>query len=189
MSTDHRPNPTVLIIFGAGGDLTWRKLIPALFNLSIDQWLPEQFAILGVDIKPMSKEEFRNHLYQGVSQFSRRGKPMDQEWNDFVKSIDYMPADFTNAAAYTILAKHLGAYCHNVAQKLHISIVDSQGNTQQVFAQLIAALKTQDYDKSNEVASYPVKLRQHIQELNMFHATLTDQERKEFIVFLDALNR
>ncbi len=107
MSTDNRPDPSILIIFGAGGDLTWRKLVPALFNLYLDQWLPERFAIIGVDIKPINNEEFRDHLYQGVSQFSRRGKPPDQEWHHFSALIDYLPADFTSASAYTTIAKHL----------------------------------------------------------------------------------
>ena len=50
--------PTIIVIFGAGGDLTWRKLIPALYNLYLDQWMPEHFAVIGVDRKDMSEEEF-----------------------------------------------------------------------------------------------------------------------------------
>ncbi len=46
-----RPEPTFLVIFGAGGDLAWRKLIPALFNLYLDDWLPDCFAIFGIDMK------------------------------------------------------------------------------------------------------------------------------------------
>ena len=41
--------PTALVIFGAGGDLTWRKLVPAVFHLHADGWLPEQFQVIGVD--------------------------------------------------------------------------------------------------------------------------------------------
>ena len=48
MQTANRPEPTVFVIFGAGGDLTWRKLIPALYNLLVDGWLPEKFRILGM---------------------------------------------------------------------------------------------------------------------------------------------
>ena len=54
--------PTVLVIFGVAGDLTWRKLIPALYNLYLDKWLPEQFAVIGVDQKEMSSDELRQRL-------------------------------------------------------------------------------------------------------------------------------
>ncbi|MGE5221012.1 MAG: glucose-6-phosphate dehydrogenase, partial [Omnitrophica WOR_2 bacterium] len=54
-----QPSATILIIFGAGGDLTWRKLIPALYNLQVDNWLPGEFAMVGVDAKPMSLDEYR----------------------------------------------------------------------------------------------------------------------------------
>jgi glucose-6-phosphate 1-dehydrogenase len=54
--------PTVIVIFGAGGDLTQRKLLPALYNLYLDNWLPDQLAVIGVDLKPMSDDEFRRHI-------------------------------------------------------------------------------------------------------------------------------
>ena len=80
MNDTNQPTPTVLVIFGAGGDLTWRKLTPALFNLYLDHFLPENFSILGVDIKEMQDDEFRTHLRDGVDQFSRRGKSSDPDW-------------------------------------------------------------------------------------------------------------
>ena len=45
------PEPTTLVIFGAGGDLTWRKLMPAIYNLFLENWLPQNFAVIGVDRK------------------------------------------------------------------------------------------------------------------------------------------
>ena len=60
------------MIFGAGGDLAWRKLAPALYNLRLDGWLPDQFAILGVGRKATSDEDLRARLRDGVMQFSRR---------------------------------------------------------------------------------------------------------------------
>jgi glucose-6-phosphate 1-dehydrogenase len=47
------PPPTVLVIFGAAGDLTHRKLLPAVYNLFLDHWLPDRFAVLGVDRAPL----------------------------------------------------------------------------------------------------------------------------------------
>jgi glucose-6-phosphate 1-dehydrogenase len=102
-----RPEPTFLVIFGAGGDLTWRKLIPALFNLYLDDWLPDCFAIFGIDRKEMDDDEFRKHLRQGIDQFSRRGKSSDREWNKFASRLTYISADFTDPAAYTNLAELL----------------------------------------------------------------------------------
>jgi glucose-6-phosphate 1-dehydrogenase len=107
MSNETNPNPSILVIFGAGGDLTWRKLMPALFNLYLDHWLPEHFAILGLDLKSMSDEDFRSHLHQGVTQFSRRGQPDEKDWEAFTNSVHYISADFTDAAVYATLEKQL----------------------------------------------------------------------------------
>ncbi len=58
--------PTVLIIFGAGGDLTWRKLAPALYNLLLDKQLPERFAVIGLDMKEETLEGFNQRLRDGA---------------------------------------------------------------------------------------------------------------------------
>lgn len=109
MISSMHPDPTVIVIFGAGGDLTWRKLAPALYNLFLDKWLPEQFAVIGLDLKEMSDDEFRQRLRQGVDQFSRRGKASDEEWNEFVPHLSYVSADFNDSAAYATLADQLSA--------------------------------------------------------------------------------
>jgi len=107
MSNENRPDPSIIVIFGAGGDLTWRKLMPALFNLFIDQWLPDRFAILGIDAKEMGDADFRTRLYQGVTQFSRRGQPDESNWKEFAERIHYISADFADASMYTALASKL----------------------------------------------------------------------------------
>ncbi|MDQ4078104.1 MAG: glucose-6-phosphate dehydrogenase [Chloroflexota bacterium] len=93
------PPPTTLTIFGAGGDLAWRKLVPALYNLFLDGWLPDGFTILGVDRREMSKAEFREHLYDGVQQFSRQEVEAER-WQAFAAHLDYLSADFANPATY-----------------------------------------------------------------------------------------
>ena len=75
MGVNHRPEPTVFVIFGGAGDLSWRKLIPALYSLFLDGWLPEKFRIIGTGHRHMDEEEFRPHLKEGVDKFSRRGRP------------------------------------------------------------------------------------------------------------------
>jgi glucose-6-phosphate 1-dehydrogenase len=105
-STIH-PDSTALVIFGAGGDLAWRKLIPALYDLSLDRWLPEHFAVVGLDLKTMDDDTFRSHLREGVDQFSRHGRVSDDIWKAFAERLSFATADFGDAAAYTALADRL----------------------------------------------------------------------------------
>jgi len=102
-----KPSATVLVIFGAGGDLTWRKLIPAMYNLSLDKLLPDRLAIIGVDHKELSHDELRGRLRDGVDRFSRRGKADDKSWNEFAPALSYVATDFGNLATYFDLANQL----------------------------------------------------------------------------------
>jgi len=121
MTEPEKLEPTILVIFGAGGDLTWRKLVPALYNLCLDNMLPDRFAIFGVDMKPMTVDEFRRHLREGVDQFSRRGKTSDEEWNTFAPYLNYLPADFGDPKFFGMLSarpqaleKEWGAKAHYI---------------------------------------------------------------------------
>jgi glucose-6-phosphate 1-dehydrogenase len=120
MSSNNNMEPAILVIFGAGGDLTWRKLIPALYNLFLDQWLPEQFAILGVDRKDLSLEEYQKHLRQGVDNFSRRGRAETKTWDAFNQHIiSYLCADFSDAQTYADLQKKITALEKSWNAKAH----------------------------------------------------------------------
>ena len=99
--------PTILVIFGATGDLTARKLIPALFNLCLDKQLPEKFSILGVGRQSWDQKVFRNHLLEGVDKFSRRGKADEETWNHFSEFFNYLVLDFMVAGSYTKLSEEL----------------------------------------------------------------------------------
>jgi glucose-6-phosphate 1-dehydrogenase len=99
--------PTVFVIFGGAGDLTWRKLVPALFDLSLDNSTPAQFSILAVDRIKMSDEKLRQRLHSGVKQFSRLGKAKTAAWNKFATHINYQQGDFKKPQTYTAL----GAQC------------------------------------------------------------------------------
>jgi glucose-6-phosphate 1-dehydrogenase len=85
-----------MVIFGAGGDLTQRKLLPALYNLYLDKWLPDDLAIIGFDLKAMSDDEFRQHIRHGIDQFSRRGRTDESTWTAFAPRLTYFSADFTD---------------------------------------------------------------------------------------------
>ena len=90
MKTGLHPEPTVFVIFGAGGDLAWRKLIPALYNLFLDGWMPEEYEILGLGHGEMSEEDYRAYLRKGVDKFSRRGKAQKDSWNDFASHVSFV---------------------------------------------------------------------------------------------------
>jgi glucose-6-phosphate 1-dehydrogenase len=99
--------PTIIVIFGASGDLARRKLMPALYDLFLDQWLPEQFAVVGVARTEMNDDQFREHLRSGVDQFSRRCKSNDPDWSSFAPHLTYLAADPTVAGTYPPLSRRL----------------------------------------------------------------------------------
>jgi glucose-6-phosphate 1-dehydrogenase len=109
MESASRPGASVFVIFGAGGDLTRRKLIPALYNLFLDRWLPERFLVLGLDRRGMSDTAFREHLREGVTEFSRRGKADPESWKSFASHLTFATMDFSDAAALTRLREKLSA--------------------------------------------------------------------------------
>jgi glucose-6-phosphate 1-dehydrogenase len=87
-----RPPATVLVIFGASGDLTSRKLIPGLCNLAEDDYLPENFIVIGSSRSKLSDDDFRAKVYEGVKKFSRR--PISPAvWEKFAKNLHYQPCD------------------------------------------------------------------------------------------------
>lgn len=92
-------DPCTMVIFGAAGDLTRRKLIPALYNLAKTQVLSREFAIVGVARTPMSDEDFRKKLTQDIKQFAT--EPVDTDlWEWFVKRLYYVPGDFDDKNVY-----------------------------------------------------------------------------------------
>jgi len=104
MHSSKTPDPVILNIFGAAGDLTWRKLVPALYNLYLDEQLPEKFKVIGLDIKEMSEAEFRERMHDGVNHFSRRGKADDETWKAFASKLTYEKADFTDPGTCKMLS-------------------------------------------------------------------------------------
>lgn len=89
-----------ITIFGAKGDLTYRKLIPALYNLYIENHLPSQFAIYCVDAVAIDEAEFKAHLLEGVNAFSRNGAADKSKWDQFAAHIYYIQGDFLKEDTY-----------------------------------------------------------------------------------------
>jgi glucose-6-phosphate 1-dehydrogenase len=83
--------PLSIVIFGASGDLTARKLIPALFSLFRKGRLPEEARIVGVARSPLSDDQFRDKLAGGPGRTADKGKP--EEWNRFAQRLHYVPGD------------------------------------------------------------------------------------------------
>ncbi|MEO7768416.1 MAG: glucose-6-phosphate dehydrogenase, partial [Ferruginibacter sp.] len=96
-----KSQPTIFIIFGGTGDLNARKITPALFNLFLDDWIPEQFSIIGTGRTKLNDEEFRALLLEGINSFSRRGKADEEKWKEFSQHIFYQVSDIKDASTYT----------------------------------------------------------------------------------------
>ncbi|MEW5717464.1 MAG: glucose-6-phosphate dehydrogenase [Chloroflexota bacterium] len=108
MTVPRVPPPNILVIFGATGDLTQRKLVPALFDLFCEDRLPAQFCVVGFARREQSDEAFRADLRASVQQFAR-AKPdaATERWEKFAATICYHQSDFDSADGYTRLAQRL----------------------------------------------------------------------------------
>src|SRR6266850_5962471 len=92
--------PTLFFIFGGTGDLTSRKLIPALFNLFLDGWLPRYFAIVGLGRTRQTDDQFRNALLEDVNKYSRRGKADPEKWKTFSSHVHFQVSDIKEDKTY-----------------------------------------------------------------------------------------
>ncbi|MBS0635355.1 MAG: glucose-6-phosphate dehydrogenase [Verrucomicrobia bacterium] len=96
-------DPCVLVIFGATGDLTARKLLPAIYNLKREGQLPSHFACVGFARRQKTHEQFRGEMYDAINKFSRV-KPIDQNiWNSFSEQIFYHISEFDKDEGYEAL--------------------------------------------------------------------------------------
>jgi glucose-6-phosphate 1-dehydrogenase len=93
--------PTSIVIFGASGDLTKRKLIPSLFNLFCKGRLPREFRIIGYGSRDMNDETFRVHLEEGMKEFAHAAYT-SKEWSDFESHIGYVRSGYTREAFETL---------------------------------------------------------------------------------------
>src|SRR5881396_2243568 len=102
----HTSPPCIMVIFGAAGDLTKRKLIPALYNLKKNNLLPDQFAVVGVARAEMSDEEFRRRLSDDLHEFAtEKVDPAVVEW--LKQRLFYRAGDFEDDSTFTELKSTL----------------------------------------------------------------------------------
>ncbi len=105
-NTANNPQPCTLVIFGGGGDLTRRKLLPAVYNQALEGELPANFAVLGLALEEMNDEEYRDFARKGIEKFSRQ--PLDPNyWPDFEKRLHYLQGSFDNPDIYVQLKQRL----------------------------------------------------------------------------------
>ena len=98
--------PCTLIIFGGSGDLTRRKLLPAVYNLLLDGLLPSNYAVLGLGRKPMSHEKFREVARKGIEEFSRQTMNVEK-WNDFQRRLFYINGEIDDHATFAGMKNQL----------------------------------------------------------------------------------
>ena len=106
LSSRAMPQPCAVVIFGATGDLTHRKLVPALYNLAADGALPPAVSVVGFARREKSDEVFRKELEEAARKFSRQ-KISDELWAGFASSIFYHRSEFHALEGYESLAKRL----------------------------------------------------------------------------------
>lgn len=110
------PQPCVLVIFGGDGDLAWRKLLPAVYNLNVDGALPSHFAVVCFGLpsttdelaKGNPDEYIRKRARDGIQRFSRQS--LDEgHWEDYARALFFVPGSFNNAGDYAKLQAKLEA--------------------------------------------------------------------------------
>jgi glucose-6-phosphate 1-dehydrogenase len=100
--------PCTLVILGGAGDLSHKKLLPALYNLSLDGALGPNFAIVGFSLEALDDEQYRQFARSGIEAFSRR-ELTDAGWSKFAPLLHFVSGSFTEAADYQRLKQRLGA--------------------------------------------------------------------------------
>jgi glucose-6-phosphate 1-dehydrogenase len=102
-----RLEPCVLVIFGAAGDLTRRKLAPALYNLVLERVLDSGFAVIGYSRRPQTDDQYRGVLFEALQAYSR-SQPIEEDiWQAFSKAISYVEGDFEDPEGYIALRDKL----------------------------------------------------------------------------------
>lgn len=95
-----KTQPTIFFIFGGTGDLTSRKLIPALYNLFLDGWMPDHLSIVAMGRSVYTDEQFREQLLGDINEFSRSGMAAPEKWAAFSRHVFYQISDINQASTY-----------------------------------------------------------------------------------------
>ena len=106
LQQERTADPAIIVIFGASGDLTQRKLIPAIYQIKRERRLPSEMTIVGVSRRDWSHDYFRQHLKDGMEEFGK-GVGNEDLWNDFAKGIFYCSGNMDEPQSYEKLKNFL----------------------------------------------------------------------------------
>jgi glucose-6-phosphate 1-dehydrogenase len=132
--------PVSIVIFGASGDLTQRKLIPSLFNLCRKDRMPEKFRIVGYGNTEFTNEQFQKHLKEGLDEFASF-KYTEEEWKRFAPTLEYLQGRYTDLADFRKLDKFLKDWENGSGNRIYYmatppgvfpNIIDLLGLTEQL---------------------------------------------------------
>ncbi|MFB9079177.1 glucose-6-phosphate dehydrogenase [Flavobacterium procerum] len=167
MSTTKNINPTIIVIFGASGDLAKRKLFPAFQNLYLDGRMPKKFQIIALGRAEKTDEEFHNYVLENLNTFSRKAAHEDNDTDKFISHISYLRHDIDKEESYQELNTKLDsidqAFGIRANRLFYLSIAPSFITTISVYIKKIglAANVKQDriiiekpfgYDKTSAIA-------------------------------------
>src|SRR5579875_3407367 len=97
------PEPCNMVIFGASGDLTHRKLLPALYNMELGHLLPPEFCVIGFARRPKTHQEFRDEMKAAINEFSRQKPVREEVWREFEQRMFYVSSTFEDPKGYQTL--------------------------------------------------------------------------------------
>ena len=103
----NKPENCIIVIFGGTGDLTKRKLLPALFDLYSRKLLPSKFAVISTGRSECSNEQYRNNMFEALNQFYNKQKADVGQFKIFLKNIHYQQGNSRNQEDYLILKKRI----------------------------------------------------------------------------------
>src|SRR6476659_11496859 len=104
------PDPSIVVLFGATGDLAHRKVIPALYHLWRTNLLPHEFMLVAIGRRPYTDDSFRAEIHGALEKYSRI-LPLDTAaWESFAQRIEYLQLDFDDPAGFDTLSTYLDAH-------------------------------------------------------------------------------
>src|SRR5437016_962248 len=134
-------SPTIVVIFGGAGDLTWRKVMPSLFDLHRKGQMSKQFAIVAIDRATLRDAQAHKYYRDGVNRFSPNGKTKGTDWPRFSRHVTYQQGDVTDQTTYS----HLGERCAQLertwkAKATHVFYMATPPSMMGVIPDMLAAV-------------------------------------------------
>jgi glucose-6-phosphate 1-dehydrogenase len=136
-----KSEPCTIVIFGASGDLTVRKLVPALYHLLAGKQLPSPFRIIGFARREKSNEAFRTEMKEGLEKFSRSKKVDPAVWTEFAANLFYCQGEFGDVNAYKKLKGMIDGFEHEGLRKNQLFYLSTSPSQ---FAEVVEHLNAAD---------------------------------------------